>query len=180
MSDTTHKPPRGGRWRLVGWGGAAALLAGLAAMQAAGRMDWGPADFALAAGLMVGVGVAMEVAVRLSRDWTYRAAAAVALGTTFLLVWVNLAVGLIGSEDDAVNLMFFAVPVVAIVGAFTARFRPNGMAAALFATAAAQALVTVGAFAAGRGFEPATLMFVALWLVSAGLFRKAATARVPR
>ena len=39
--------------------------------------------------------------------------------------------------------MFFGVLVVGIIGAIIARFRPQGMARALFATALAQALVAV-------------------------------------
>jgi hypothetical protein len=129
---------------------------------------------------MFGVGAAFELIVRIRADWTYRAAAAVALGTSVLLVWANLAVGFIGSEDEAVNLLFLGLPLVALIGAAIARFRPNGMAAALFATAAAQVLLTVGALVAGLGFEPVTLVFVAAWLVSAALFRKAATAPARR
>ena len=74
---------------------------------------------------------------------------------------------------------------VAIIGAFIARFRPQGMARALAATAFAQALVGVIALAAGFGsiapsFPEAivflTGFFAGLWLISAWLFRKAAGA----
>jgi hypothetical protein len=49
------------------------------------------------------------------------------------------------------------------------------MARALVATALAQALVAAIALIAGLGFAgPITVCFAALWLISAGLFRKAA------
>jgi hypothetical protein len=47
--------------------------------------------------------------------------------------------GIIG--DGLVNLMYFGVFAVGFIGAFISRFQPRGMSRALFATAAAQALV---------------------------------------
>ena len=65
------------------------------------------------------------------------------MGTALLLVWINLAVGIIGSEDNPVNLLYFWVLFIGIIGATIARLRPQGMARALFVTAFAQALVPV-------------------------------------
>jgi hypothetical protein len=45
--------------------------------------------------------------------------------------------------------MYIGVLAVGIIGAIVARFRPHGMARALFATALAQALVAVIALLAG-------------------------------
>jgi hypothetical protein len=79
----------------------------------------------------------------------YRFAVGVALAAALLLAWMNLAVGVIGTEDDLGNLMYVGVLAVGIVGALIARFRPHGMARALFATALAQALVAVIALILG-------------------------------
>jgi hypothetical protein len=170
---------RGNRWRTVGWGMAAALiLLPLAAMQVTDEVNWGAEDFAAAAALVLAVGLAYELAVRTTRDWAYRAGVAVALAGAFVLLWANAAVGVIGSEDNPANLMFFAVPAVAILGALLARFRPHGMALAMAATAAAQVTVAAIALIAGLGFTgPITVFFTGLWLTSAWLFRKAATCR---
>ena len=62
---------------------------------------------------------------------------------------INLAVGVIGSEENPANLMFGGVLAVGIVGAVVARFRPRGMARALVSTAVAQ--TTVGVIAPARG-----------------------------
>ena len=113
----------------------------------------------------------------------YRAAAGVALAAAFLLMFFNVAVGVIGPEDDAANVLGFAVLAVGTIGVLIARFQPAGMARALFVTALAHALVAVIALMAGFGstmpdWQRKILVlsgfFIALWLLSASLFRKAA------
>ena len=117
----------------------------------------------------------------------YRFAVGVALAAAFILVWLNLAVGVLGTEDDLANLMYIGVLGVGIIGAIIARFQPDGMARAMVATALAQALVAAIALIAGMQspVSPATEIlgltgfFVALWLISAWLFRKAAREQTP-
>jgi len=146
-------------------------------------MDWDVLDFAVFFGLLAGVGVTYTLAVRKSGKTAYRFAAGVALAATFFLVWVNGAVGIIGNEANDANMMFFGVLAVALIGAIVARFEPQGLARALFATALAQVLVAVIALIAGLGSTDAswpwdilvlTGFFAALWLLSAWLFGKAA------
>ncbi len=112
----------------------------------------------------------------------YRFAIGIALATAVILLWVNGAVGMIGSENNDANLMYFGVLAVGIIGAVTARFQPRGMALALFATALAQALVTAVALIGRLGYPasgPLEILglngfFIALWVVSSWLFRRAA------
>ena len=172
-------PRRWSRWRIAGWSAAAALLLmPLIAMQFTDEVDWDLADFVVAGALVAGAGAGYELAVRRTRNRAYRAAVGVALAAAFILVWANLAVGIIGSEDNPANRMYHGVLAVGLVGAIVARFRPRGMAHALVATALAQVVVALVALAAGLGFTgPATLFFAGLWLTSAWLFRKAARAR---
>lgn len=73
----------------------------------------------------------------------YRIAAAVALGASFLQVWMNLAVGIVGREDNPVNLGFSLVVVTAAACAFTARLRADAMARAMLAVAGMQALLAL-------------------------------------
>jgi len=70
----------------------------------------------------------------------YRFAVGVALTTAFILLWVNGAVGIIGDESNDANIMYFGVLAVGFIGAIIARFRPLGMARALYAMALAQVL----------------------------------------
>ncbi|MDE3000047.1 MAG: hypothetical protein OXU79_13305 [Gemmatimonadota bacterium] len=112
----------------------------------------------------------------------YRSAVSVSLATAFILLWVNGAVGVTGSENNDANLMVFGVLAVGIVGAVVARFQPRGMAFALIATAIAQAFVTLVAIIGRLGHPasgPLELLslngfFIALWVVSACLFRQTA------
>ena len=174
---------RGSRWRIAAWATAALmLLLPLVAMQLTDQVNWDVADFAIAGVLLIGIGVPYELAVRKTGDTAYRAGVGVALAAAFLLVWVNGAVGIIGSEDNDANLMYFGVLAVGVIGAIIARFQPRGMARALFATALAQASVAVVALIAGLGspysgpLEIVALngFFVVLFVGSAKLFRNAA------
>jgi hypothetical protein len=164
------------------------LLLPLIAMRFTDEVDWDETDFAVAGALIVGVGVTYELAARTTGDVAYRAAVGVALAAASILIWMNLAVGVIGTEDNPANLLHGGVLAVGIVGAVVARFQPHGMARALVATALAQALVGVIALIAGLGSagptRPANVLgltglFAALWLVSASLFRRAAQEQTP-
>ncbi len=166
---------RGSRMRIAAWAAAALLLLlPLVAMQFTDEVVWDVTDFAFAGALLVGTGVTFELAARKTGNSAYRAAVGVALVAAFILVWMSLAVGIIGTEDDLVNLMFGGVLFVGITGAIIARFQPRGMVRALVAMAIAQALIAVIALITGLGnIWVLTSLFVALWLTSAWMFRKA-------
>lgn len=162
---------------------AAVLLAvPLVAMQLTDEVVWTLADFAIMGALVVGTGVLYELASMKAGSAAYRLAAAVALGAAFLLVWVTLAVGIIGASGDPADLMYGGVLAVGAVGALLARFRPLGMARAMFAMAAAQASTAAVALLAGwvPAYNPAfeilgiNGMFAALFVGSGLLFLRAA------
>lgn len=118
----------------------------------------------------------------------YRSAVGVAIAAALMLVWLSLGVGVIGKDGDPANLMYFGVVAVGVVGALVARFQPRGMAWALSGTALAQSLVAVIALLAGLGYPwsgPLEIvglnaMFVALFVGSAWLFRRAVYERSER
>lgn len=173
-------------FRFSPWIGAAVLLAAPAvAMQYTREVDWTATDFVTAAVMFLSVLVPWELAMRASRNFAYLAGVAVTLGTAFILVWGTLAVGIIGSENNDANLMFFGVLALAVGGSAVAAFRPAGMAWAMFAAAIAQATVGVIALAGGMGVDGEswpkdviflTVFFTLLWTVAGGLFRRAAGA----
>ncbi len=172
----------GNPWRLAVWGTAGLLLLlPLVAMQFTAEVNWHETDFIVAGAMLLAACGSYELAARISGNTAYRAAFGVAIAAALVLVWLNLAVGIIGDEDNPANLMFGGVLAVGIIAALLARFRPHGMARALIATAIAQMLVAVIALVAGLGHEAVILsaLFGATWLASAGLFRKAARQQTP-
>jgi len=90
------------------------------------------------------------------------------------LIWVNLAVGMIGDEGNPANLMYVLILAVALIGAAVSRFAPREASVWMFATAGAQVTVALIALVAGLG--PTLLadaFFVAAWVASGLLFRQA-------
>lgn len=165
-------------WRRIRgavWGGAVCLLLlPLAAMQFTDEVKWTPFDF-MAMGIMLGaVCGAFEVALRAARSHVYMIAAGVAAATGFLMTWINLAVGIIGNENNPDNQIFFGVLAISLIATALTRLKAAGMALAMGATAIAQAVTSVMTLSLGeyQGFV-LTLVFVAMWLISAQLFREA-------
>ncbi len=172
------------RVNLLRIGGVATglLLIPLAAMQFTGEVEWSPADFLIAWLLLLVAGLLYLMVLKRMNVPVFNHAVAMAVGTALLLIWMNGAVGIIGSADNDANLMYGGVLAVGIAGAFLARFRPRGMALALFATALAQAVVTGIAIITGAGTPGSTPselvllngLFIALWAGSGWLFRRGA------
>jgi|WetSurMetagenome_2_1015567.scaffolds.fasta_scaffold16694_5 hypothetical protein len=144
------------------------------------------------AGGMLGAAGLMYVLIsRKSVDLWYRAGVAAAVGTALLLAWVNVAVGIMGGENNPANWMYLGVPAVALAGVLLARMQAGGMALAMWAAALAQVLVTATGLvimklqgaAAESPMEMvvivgATVFFTALW-VGAGLLFRRTRARKP-
>jgi hypothetical protein len=150
------------------------LLLPLLAMQFTDEVVWDLADFAVAGALLFGAGLTYELIARKGGNIAYRVALGVAVAAALLLVWVNLAVGMIGNEGHPANLMYIGVLTVGVIGALIARFEPSGMARVLFAMALAQMLIAVIAQIAGLGFTfIQNGFFAALWVGSSLLFRRA-------
>lgn len=174
-------------WRLVMWGGAAVLLLIPAvAMQFTNEVNWDETDFIVMGAMLAIACGTLELAVRASGDLAYRAAAAIAVVAAFLLIWINLAVGIIGSEDNPANLMYGAVIGIAVVGSAIALGNAVRLAWAMYAAAAAQMAVAFIALIAGwGGLEPpgaAGILlvnggFASLWLISGRLFGHSARKR---
>lgn len=118
-----------------------------------------------------------------TRSRLYHLAFGLGLAGLFLLGCVSGAVGIIGSENNPVNLMYWGVPVVMFIGSLASRFRPRGLARTLLTTALVQFLVPVVALMSSPdvswgnagviGVFVVNSMFAALFVGSALLFRRA-------
>ena len=84
-------------WRIAGWSVLAALLALPAiAMQLSQEVEWTTGDFVVAGLLLGGLGLMLEGAVRFGKTARGRLALAAMAVLGFLIVWIELAVGLFG------------------------------------------------------------------------------------
>ncbi len=159
------------------------LMIPLTAMQFTDEVVWTLSDFIFAGTLLFGTGLTYKLITKKSGKTAYRVAIGFALFTGFFLIWTNLAVGIIGTEANPINLLYFGVIFVGIIGALMARFRSQGMALTMFAMALTQALVAVIALVGGFYQSPPSTVFhiisvngffITLFVVAALLFRYAA------
>lgn len=163
---------------------ASLLLVPLVAMQFTPEVQWSPFDFIVMGILLFGTGLTYVLLSRLSDSLAYRFGIGIAVLTGLFLIWVNLAVGIIGSEDHPANMLYVVVLFVGLLGAGFARFRARGMARTMFAVAIAQFLVPLVAFIVWRpvlddppGLAGVFLLnagFSVMFTVSGLLFRAAA------
>lgn len=159
------------------------LLVPLVAMRFSDEVNWGPMDFLVMGLLLTGIAVIVESAIRkreaFARNGAYFLAVVLMLTAGFVQLWANAAVGIIGSEGNAANFLFYGVVGVALIGTLIARLESPRMVLAMLAAAAAQIGVFLIALAAGWGTVPVyTLAFTLMWLGSAMLFHKAANQQV--
>jgi hypothetical protein len=147
------------------------------------EVNWSLADFVVAGTLLFGSALTYELVARKGGTTAYRVAVAIACASALLLIWVNLAVGIIGSEDHPANAMYLGVFATVFLGAARARVEPRAMSRVMTATAIAQALVPLIAFTIWRPpidsgvveVLGVNALFIVLWTASALLFRQAAS-----
>ncbi|HEX8606029.1 MAG TPA: hypothetical protein VF774_25525 [Pseudoduganella sp.] len=70
------------------------LLVPVGSMLSGGAFDWGAFDFAAAAVLLVGTGLAFELAMAKLRTRSSRLVAGALIGLALLATWAELAVGI--------------------------------------------------------------------------------------
>lgn len=167
-------------WRIAGWSAAAALLALPAiAMQFTDEVDWTTGDFAIATVILLMTGLAAEGGLRLARSWQHLIGFALAIFAAFFTVWSNLAVGIIGAEDAAINPRFFTLLAMAIVASILLRFRARAMATITGILAVSQLALGLAAqrIMPGHDVEWGVLaLFAALWLAASISFHSVARA----
>jgi hypothetical protein len=161
------------------------LMVPLVAMQFTAEVNWTYSDFVFAGILLFGTGLSYILvtrifATRFGRSMIYRMAVGFALLTGLFMIWSNLAVGIIGPENNAYNLIYFGVIAVGIIGAFIARFKPKGMIYTMFGMACATAIIIGIALITGMQNVPGSSIleiiavngfFIFLFTLSALMFR---------
>ena len=165
-------------WRIALWSGALlALATPWFLMRLTGQGAWTAFDFVVF-GVMVGaVCAGFELAMRMSNRWTYRLAAFMTVIGGFLMVWANLAVGIIGNEEDPRNLMFYGLLLIGFVGALITRFEARGLTWILRLMALTQLVIFLVAAALEWTLLPIfTIFYFSLWLIAGELFNRSTRA----
>jgi len=162
---------------------ASILLIPFIAMRFTSDVMWTFSDFLIMGILIFGTGMAYTLISRISDTLSYRLAVGTGVGTGFFLIWSNLAVGLIGSENEDINALFFGLIVLGFAGALVARFQPKGMTWVMGFIAAGQISIAGYALATGAQHLPqssvteilgVTVFFTVFWVASALLFAQSA------
>lgn len=172
--------PRRSLWKTPALITVLALTAALMGNRFVDGWNWPVRGFILLGTLVFSTGVTYQLVTRNVDAMVYRAALGGTLAAALVLAWANF----VQAADDVnpAAIMYLCVPVVGIIGAAIARFRPDGMARALLITALAQALVFTIALvrnppvaswsaAVWRGFGMNACCFV-VFLASALVLRK--------
>lgn len=156
------------------------LMVPLVAMQFTDQVKWTIIDFVLMGVLLFGTGSLFVLVIRHGENIIYRAGMAVAVGATFLMIWVNLAVGLIGSGPHAGNLMYIGVVLILFIGIYLSRFKANKLELVMFTTALSFILITIIALLTNMQEYPGSsvieiigvnLFFATPYLLAGLLFR---------
>ncbi len=183
---TTDTYPNAVSWirvmRPLAWGGAGLLLlAPWVAMQFTHEVAWTGSDFLFFGAMLLTACVAFEMATRVARVPSYLLASLIAIGAAFLLLWANLAVGIVDEPRHPANLLFLGVLAIGAVGSGLVRLQARGMACVLAAMAVVQGGAGGIAIRMDTQESPAfvlafTGLCIVAWCVSTLLFRKASKA----
>lgn len=159
------------------------LLIPFIAMQISDEVMWSSADFIVAGTLIFSIGLTFKLISQKINNSFYKAALGLTLFLILAIIWINLAVGFIGSEHNPANLMYLVVLAVVLIGSIIIKFKPIGMSNVLLINALMHSLVTIIAFFSLIGEQNINQIeilitngfFIILWLSAAWLFRKSVT-----
>jgi hypothetical protein len=157
-------------------GTALILMIPLIAMQFSKEVQWGVMDFIVIGILLLSAGFFFEWVAKQGNSAAYKAGVGLSVLAGLLLMWMNLAVGIIGDEGNPANLMFIGILAIGLGGLYTSHFKAEGLMKTLFVMAGAQMLVGVIAILAFAGGGPALVLsagFAMIWFVAGLLFRQA-------
>jgi hypothetical protein len=152
------------------------------AMQFTSEVNWTAGDFIGMGILIFIIGLGYVLISRTSGNIFYRMATALMIGTTFLMIWINLAVGLIGAGPHTGNVMYAGITAVLLVGIVLSRFTAAGLARGMYATVLALVLHTLIAFSLDMQDLPGSStieilgingFFTLLYLLAGLLYRNA-------
>lgn len=156
------------------------LLLLIISIKSTDKAAWGVLAFTFT--LIFGTMLSYKLIIKKGANTINKAAITITIATILVLFWINGAVGIIGSENNPANLMYFGVIIIVIIGSIISRFKPHKMALTLSMAAFAQILAPVIALIIWKpqidlgvlGLFILNGFFVAMFIMSAYLFKKVA------
>lgn len=108
------------------------LMIPFTAMMFTSEVNWSPADFIIMGILIAGTGSAYIFISGISDNTSYKIAVGISAITGFLIIWINLAVGIIGDPGNQANLLYAGIFIAGIAGAIISRLKPSGLSLTLY------------------------------------------------
>ena len=139
--NTTHMTQLGKTMLRVALVALGLLMVPLVASQVVDGWNWDARGFVFVYVMFFGTGLAYALIARKMGAWSYKAGVGLALVAGFVMGWANMVH--MSEADNPAYVVYFGVLAVGGVGAWLARLEARGMARALFAMAAALALLDV-------------------------------------
>ncbi|MBO6793810.1 MAG: hypothetical protein JJ895_07865 [Balneolaceae bacterium] len=158
------------------------IMIPLIAMQFTSEVVWTTSDFIIAWTILFSIGFAFQAIGKRAKNSSYKFATGIAAFTTLFVIWSNLAVGIIGNEDNPLNLMYFGVVLLMVFGSYIAQLKAKAMSKVLFASAVLHALVSIIGLSIFSTQNPGytivniaiiNVVLVTMWAVSGLLYGKA-------
>jgi len=158
------------------------ILIPLIAMQFSEEVNWDMFDFLIAWILIFGAGFTFQLISMKTEATSYKIATGLAVFASLAILWINGAVGIIGNENNPLNLLYGFVLTMVIFGSFIAQLEAKAMSRVMLSTAATHLLVSlIGGFlyvsenpgVSISGVINANLIFIVFWGLSALFFQKA-------
>lgn len=116
--------------------------------------NWSTSDYLFAFMMFFVTVTSYKMITRSNTSAIYKFAIGFSLFSGFFMVWVNLAVGIIGAEDNPINIYYFIVILIGLVGANLVRLRPEGMARVMGIMAASIIVIVFIALVTGAQHMP--------------------------
>jgi hypothetical protein len=88
---------------------------------------WTLSDYIIAGVMLSLTGSALAFVLSLEKGSYYKIAMGIVIFTSFLLIWANLAVGLVGHEGETINSFYIGVIIIGLTGSVLSRFTAQGM-----------------------------------------------------
>jgi len=164
---------------------AAILLIPFVAMQFTEEVQWSASDFIIMGVMLFTIGTSFAYVLSKGPSLVYKAGVVVAFGTTFFLIWSNLAVGLIGSGPNFANLMYIGVIVVCGIGIALSGFNSASLQRTMFAAVITLVLIAAISLICIDWLENTSMVeiiaingfFATFYIIAGFLFRAAAQNR---